>query len=173
MVSNGLDRVTVAVWVVGMEQECHARATYASGLIRQDCAHLPVDSVALAWHHSLMTKGQELTATLRKSFAMNTRTRMIRRGVNLRTEMMEAIVNACYYPGYYTEAKTAIYRNGFGAVQAYDKHVDGYRIDGTLRFRITSMSPWEFAGLLGDMVDSGVENTGTGETYFAQMRQAA
>ena len=120
-----------------------------------------------------MTKGQELTATLRRSFGMNSRTRMVRNGLNLRSEMLEAITNASYYPGYYSEAKTAIYRAGFGAVQAYGKHVDGYRIDGTLRFQITSMSPWEFAGLLGAMVDAGVENCGTGETFFHQMRSAA
>lgn len=120
-----------------------------------------------------MTKGQELTATLRKSFRINTRSRIRRDGMDLRAEMLDAIRNAVYYPGYYGEEKTATYREAIGAVQSYDKHVDGYRIDGMLRFQITSMSPWQFAGFLGEMVDAGVTNVGEGERFFQKMRTAA
>lgn len=120
-----------------------------------------------------MTKGQELAATLRKSFRINTRSRIRRDGMDLRAEMLDAIRNASYYPGYYGPEMTATYRTAIGAVQSYDKHVDGYRIDGQLRYRITSMSPWEFAGLLGHMVDAGVTNVGEGERFFQQMRAAA
>ena len=120
-----------------------------------------------------MTKGQELAATLRKSFSVGPRTRHHRDGMDLRTEMLDAIRNAVYYPGYYGPEKTAIYRTAIGSVTSYDKHVDGYRIDGMLRYRITSMSPWQFAGLLGQMVDAGVTNVGEGERFFQRMRSAA
>jgi len=120
-----------------------------------------------------MTKGQELAATLRKSFRINSRSRIRRDGMDLRSEMLDAIRNAAYYPGYYGPEKTATYREAIGAVRSYDKHVDGYRIDGMLRYRITSMSPWQFAGLLGEMVDAGVTNVGEGERFFWAMRTAA
>lgn len=120
-----------------------------------------------------MTKGQELAATLRNSFRINSRSHTYRDGMDLRTEMLDAIRNATYYPGYYSAEKTAIYREAIGAVQSYEKHVDGFRIDGVLRYRITSMSPWQFAGMLGQMVDAGVSNVGEGERYFTAMRAAA
>ena len=120
-----------------------------------------------------MTKGQELAATLRKSFHINTRSRIRRDGMDLRTEMLDAIRNAVYYPGYYSAEKTAVYSAATGALLSYDKHVAGYRIDGQLRYRITSMSPWQFAGFLGEMVDAGVTNVGEGERFFQQMRTAA
>lgn len=120
-----------------------------------------------------MTKGQELTATLRKSFRINSRSRVHRAGMDLRTEMLDAIRNAVYYPGYYGPEKTAVYSEARGALLSYDKHVDGYRIDGMLRYRITSMSPWQFAGFLGEMVDAGITNVGEGERFFAAMRAAA
>lgn len=116
-----------------------------------------------------MTQGQDLAATLRKSFRINTRSRDRRDGVSLKRDMLEAITFAATLSGYYSEEKSTTYRVGFGAVQAYGKHVDGFRIDGTLRFHITGMSPWAFAGLLGEMVDAGVENCGTGEQFFAEM----
>lgn len=120
-----------------------------------------------------MTKGQELTATLRKSFRIGTRTRICRNGLDLRAEMLDAIRNAVYYPGYYGPEKTSTYREAIGAVQSYDKHVGGYRISGVLRYQITSMSPWQFAGLLGEMVDAGVTNCGQGEVFFHQMARRA
>lgn len=39
-------------------------------------------------------------------------------------------------------------------------------------YEIEKMSPWQFAGLFADMIDAGVRNTGEGETYFRNMRQA-
>ena len=120
-----------------------------------------------------MTNGQNLTATLRSSFRINTRSRDRRDGLSIKADMLEAILNASQYAGYYSEAKTAIYREGFGAALSYGKHVDGYRVDGMVRFQIIAMSPWEFAGMLGDMVDAGVTNVGAGETYFSSMRTAA
>jgi len=120
-----------------------------------------------------MTKGQELTATLRKSFRISTRSRITGDGLDLRVEMLDAIRNAVYYPGYYGAEKTAIYSEAIGAVQSYEKHVDGYRIDGVVRYQIESMSPWQFAGFIGEMVDAGVTNCGQGELFFNGKRASA
>lgn len=39
-------------------------------------------------------------------------------------------------------------------------------------YQIEMMSPWQFAGLLGSMIDAGVTNTFEGEEFFQNMRQA-
>lgn len=124
-----------------------------------------------------MTPGQELTAELRRYFSLGTRTRRYRMRdgyrQDLHADMVEAITNAVQYPGYFSEAATAKLRPGWGAALSYGKHVGGYRIDGTLRYRIGSMTAWQFSALLGDMADAGVSCTGDGERYFAEMRRAS
>lgn len=120
------------------------------------------------------TEGQALAAELRRRFHVSPRTRQRRRDSygdtqDLRRDMTEAIHHAVTMPGYYPEATTALLRPGWGPVLAYAKHVDGYRIDGTLRMRIIALSPWEFAALLGRMADAGVTCTGDGERFFAAM----
>lgn len=120
------------------------------------------------------TAGQALTATLRRYFSVGPRTRRYRKDrygyrADLHREMIEAITNAAQYPGYYVESTNEALRAGFGAALAYGKHVDGYRIDGVLRFTIAEMGPWNFAALLGQMVDAGVETTGAGERFFSEM----
>lgn len=115
------------------------------------------------------TAGQELAEELRRYFKVGTRTRRYRKGNDLHEEMLDAIKTVAHYPGCYTERTERPLRAAFGAFLAYDKHVGGYRIDGTLRRRITEMSPYQFAALLGRMVDAGVTNTGEGERFFADM----
>ena len=127
------------------------------------------------------TAGQELAAALRRYFSIGTRTRRYRRRdgyrQDLHADMIEAITNAVQYPGYFTEATTAKLTPGWGAALSYGKHVGGYRIDGTLAYRINSMTAYQFAALLGEMADAGVACTGDGERFFADMnrrlRQAA
>ena len=120
-----------------------------------------------------MTVGQDLAVALRRYFSVGTRTRRYRPRDgyrhDLHKDMIEALHFAAQYPGYYTDATEAALRPGFGAALAYNKHVNGYRIDGTLRFTIMEMSPWQFAALLGRMVDAGVTCTGDGERFFAEM----
>jgi len=128
------------------------------------------------------TAGQELTATLRRYFSVGTRTRRFRTDSNglrcdLHRDMTEALTYAATMPGYYSERTESALKAGFGAALAYEKHVQGYRISGTLAAEINGMSAWNFAALLGQMVDAGVTNTGAGERFFAEMartiRQAA
>lgn len=120
------------------------------------------------------TAGKTLAAELRRYFHIGPRTRRYRTDRDygrrdMHREMLEAINNAVVYPGYFSEAMTSALRPGWGAVLSYGKHVDGYRIDGTLRYRITSLNSWQFAALLGNMVDAGVTCTGDGERFFAAM----
>lgn len=123
------------------------------------------------------TTGEQFTSTIRKSFRINSRTRDYRDGGSIKADMLESIRNAVFYDGYYGPERTELSRAAFGALQSYDKHIDGYRVAGELRYYITSMSPWNFAALLGEMIDAGVTNCGEGERFFSDMarrvRQAA
>lgn len=125
-----------------------------------------------------MTSGQELTAELRRYFSVGTRTRRRRKDADgcrrdLHADMIEAIRFAATQPGYYGERTKKALAPGFGTALAYEKHVKGYRIPGVLAQRINAMTAWQFAGLLGRMVDAGVTNTGEGERFFAEMSRAA
>lgn len=119
------------------------------------------------------TAGQNLTAALRRYFSIGPRTRRYRKGSDLHAEMVEAIMLAAQYPGYYCEGTQTALQAGFGTALAYEKHVGGYRISGTLAMQINAMTAYQFAGLLGQMVDAGVETTGAGERFFSEMGRAA
>lgn len=119
------------------------------------------------------TAGAVLAATLRKSFRIGTRTgrfgKVFGHRADLHLAMIEAIECATWYPGYYDPERTEILGRGYGATMAYRKHVQGHRIDAVLAFRISTMSAYQFAALLGRMVDAGVATTGDGERFFAAM----
>jgi hypothetical protein len=119
------------------------------------------------------TTGQTLAAALRANFGIGTRTRRYGQVFGQRTDlhdaMVEAIENAVQYPGYYSAEKTEILRSAWGAALSYRKHYDGYRMDSVLRLRISQLTAYQFAALLGRMVDAGVQTTGGGELFFADM----
>lgn len=115
------------------------------------------------------TAGQVLTAEIRRYFRINSRTRTTRNGQNLRAEIIDMLQLANTLPGYYSEATHVALNGTYGIYLSWMKHIDGYRIDGMLRYRLTSMTPWEFSALLGQMLDAGVTNVGEGETFFANM----
>jgi hypothetical protein len=123
------------------------------------------------------TAGQQLAAALRYYLSVGTRTRRFRKDSNgynqdLHVQMIEAIMEAAQLPGAHSQRIEDALRPGFGTALAYEKHVQGYRISGTLAAKINAMSPWQFAALLGQMVDAGVENTGQGERFFREMSHA-
>jgi hypothetical protein len=117
--------------------------------------------------------GQILVATLRQMFRIGTRTsrygKVLGHRSDLHAEMVEQIENAVTLPGYHSAEKTEILRAAWGAVLSYRKHYDGHRMDSVLRWRISEMSAYRFAALLGRMGDAGVTTTGDGEAFFAAM----
>ncbi len=119
------------------------------------------------------TAGQVLAATLRNNFRIGTRTHrygtIFGHRTDLHATMIEAVENAVQLPGYYSPEKTNILRTAWGAAMSYRKHYDGYRMNSIVRRRISEMSAYQFAALLGRMVDAGVTNTGEGERFFADM----
>jgi hypothetical protein len=115
------------------------------------------------------TAGQQLATELRAYFGIGTRTRRRRDDRNLITEMLRDLLDNGFYPGIHGPERTEILRPGFAVALAWGKHVDGYRIDGVLRAELDKLSPWQFANLLGRMVDAGVTNNGEGERFFDAM----
>lgn len=119
------------------------------------------------------TAGQILADTLRANFRIGTRTSrhgtVFGHRTDLHNDMIEAIENATWYPGYYSPEKAAILHTAWGAAMSYRKHVGGHRIDGQLAFHINSLSAYQFAALIGRMVDAGVQTTGDGERFFDAM----
>lgn len=119
-----------------------------------------------------MTTGTEFARMVRKNFGIGARTRTYRGGMNLKNEILEAIANANNYPGYYSETKTELFRPAYPVMLAYAKHVQGGRVAPMVSYEIEMMSPWQFAGLLGEMIDAGVTNAFEGEEFFRSMRQS-
>lgn len=119
-----------------------------------------------------MSAGTEFAKMVRKNFGISARTRTYRGGMNMKNEILEAIANANNYPGYYSEAKTELFRPAFPVMLAYAKHVQGGRVDPMVAYQIEMMSPWQFAGLLGEMIDAGITNNFEGEIFFQNMRQS-
>ena len=80
--------------------------------------------------------------------------------------MLDAIRNSVQYPGYYNEATTEALRPGYGVALSWDKHVTGGRVMPLLAYRLSQMTPYQFAAYLGRMVDAGITNVGEAETFF-------
>lgn len=125
------------------------------------------------------TNGQQLADALRKVMHIGPRTRKLRKNPfggshkeNLIEAILEAVITSNRYPGCYAEATTKALSHGWSAVTSWNKHVEGYRIDGAQRAYLTSLSPWQFTALLGQMVDAGIANVGEGERWFAERRSA-
>jgi len=119
-----------------------------------------------------MSVGTEFAEMVRKNLKMNGRTRNNRGGHNLKRDIIEAIANAVFYPGYYNEERTALYRAAYPVYCSYTKHVMGSRVAPMVAYEIEMMTPYQFAGFLGEMIDAGVTTAFEGEIFFQNMRKA-
>jgi hypothetical protein len=117
----------------------------------------------------MTTPGAAVTEELRRYFSVGPRTRRYREHQDLHRAMIEALHLAATTPGYYVERTHTALAPGFASALAYQKHVAGYRVSGKLAQRLNALSPWQFAALLGRMVDAGVTNTGEGERFFQDL----
>lgn len=120
-----------------------------------------------------MSTGTEFAQMVRKNLHMNTRTRNYRDGRSMKDRILEDIATSNNFPGYYNEERSALYRAAYPVFNAYMKHVKGFRIDGMVAYQIEKMSPWQFAGFLGEMIDAGITNSFEGEIFFQNMKAEA
>lgn len=120
------------------------------------------------------TPGEQLAAELRRYFSVGTRTRRRRRHPfghmqDLHADMIEVIETNNQYPGFFTPTMTEILRPAFAVALSYRKHYGGYRMTPGLHRYIELMSPYQFAAMLGQMLDADVTNVGEGEQFFSAM----
>lgn len=118
------------------------------------------------------TEGQQLAATLHRIKHIGPRTRQHRGHLNMRDDIIESIRLAATMPGYYSPHTQEALSIGFVAVNAWTKHVEGYRLPGEQTAELMALSPWQFTALLGEMVDAGISNTGEAERWFRARRTA-
>ncbi len=122
------------------------------------------------------TAGQALAAEIRAMYQIGARSRWNRKtGRTVRRDSMIRDLREATgeYRGIESDRRTTILDAAHTALSAYAKFIDGYRIDGVLRFQIMDRTPWEFAAFLGDMVDSGCVNMGEFETWFTTQGRIA
>lgn len=118
------------------------------------------------------TKGQIFAREMRAYLHIGARTRRFdnkkwdRDG---HLDVMQAIADATNFPGASDANRQAIFQTAFAALCSWEKHIDGYRADAVLVSHINCMTPHQFVGLIGDMIDAEITNVGEGEQFFADM----
>lgn len=120
------------------------------------------------------TAGQKFTATLTKTLHIGSRTRN-RRGVyNLREEIVETVQTAATIPGYWTAERQQAMAAGYTAINAYRKHIEGGRLDSIICWYVREgMSPYQFAKLLGRLIDTDITTVFQAEAFFSSLRAEA
>ncbi|MFH9798126.1 hypothetical protein [Streptomyces virginiae] len=119
------------------------------------------------------TKGQIFAREMRAHLHIGARTRRFAKRwiADGHRDVMQAIADANNYRGSLNAEREAIFRTAFSALCSWEKHIDGYRTDAALISHINAMTPYQFVGLIGDMIDAGISNVGEGERFFAEMRR--
>jgi hypothetical protein len=121
-----------------------------------------------------ITAGQIFARDMRKNLGIGTRTRRFNTkkfgGHDMHRTILEAIANATFESGYYSEPREAIFRTAFATYSSYEKHIHNYRASAEVVSHINALSPWQFCNLIAEMIDAGVSNVGEGERFFRQMR---
>lgn len=123
---------------------------------------------------TVQTAGQKLTATLTNTLHIGSRTRNHRGIYNLREQIVETVQTAATLPGYWTAKRQDAMATGYTAINAYRKHIEGGRVDTIVCWYVREgMSPYQFAKLLGRMVDAGITTVFEAEAFFAGLKAEA
>lgn len=117
------------------------------------------------------TKGQIFAREMRSYLHIGARTRRFAKRwiADGHRDVMQAIADANNYPGGTNAEREVAFRTAFMALCCWEKHIAGYRADAVLVSHINSMTPHQFVGLIGDMIDAEVSNVAEGELFFADM----
>lgn len=84
-------------------------------------------------------------------------------------DVINLIAEANNNSGMRNTDREAIFRTASAALRSWEKHIDGYRANATLVAHINAMTPYQFVGLVADMIDAEISNVGEGERFFADM----
>jgi hypothetical protein len=118
------------------------------------------------------TKGQIFAREMRSYLHIGARTRRFNSKKwqqDGHRDVLNLIAEANNNPGLRNADSEAIFRTASAALRSWEKHIDGYRANASLVAHINSMTPYQFVGLIGDMIDAGISNVGEGEAFFAEM----
>ncbi|MEY9839438.1 hypothetical protein [Streptacidiphilus sp. EB103A] len=125
---------------------------------------------------SRSTRGQNFAREMRSYLRIGTRSRRFQTGrwiLDGHRDVLTLIAEAHTRSGSTERRREDLFRSAFAAMCAWHKHIDGYRAHPALVLRINSMTPHQFCGLLGEMIDAGVSNNWEGEEFFAAMNRRA
>lgn len=145
------------------------------GATAQDAVYalltLTAKAERLAAQAARSTAGRNFAREMRAYLHIGARTRRFakRWTADGHRDVMQAIADANNYPGCMAAERENTFRTAFSALCSWEKHIDGGRADAVVVSHINAMTPHQFVGLIGDMIDAGITNVGEGETFFADM----
>jgi hypothetical protein len=114
-----------------------------------------------------MTAGQLFAKRACKISSVGPATRRWRDGENVVKRIIQNVLDASTMPGCYSKETENELKVAFGAVYAWMDLVDGFRTITAEQHEVYSqIGPYQFAKIIGEMVDAGVSNRGEGETFF-------
>jgi hypothetical protein len=120
------------------------------------------------------TAGQTFTASLVKTMGIGGRTRNRNRRGNVREDIIETVQTAATVPGYWTSERQRTLATGYTAINGYRNHILGGRVDSIVCWYVREgLSPYQFAKLLGRMIDADVTNAYQAELFFGSLRSEA
>lgn len=121
------------------------------------------------------TKGQIFAREMRSYLQIGPRTRRFSSKKWIEDghrDVLHLIAEANNNPGMRNADREAVFQTAYAALCSWEKHIDGYRADARLVAHINSMTPHQFCGLIGEMIDAEITNVGQGERFFADMARS-
>lgn len=119
------------------------------------------------------TKGQNFAREMRAHLHIGVRTRRFNSKKwteDGHRDVMQTIADANNLPS--GSDRDATFQAAFAALCSWEKHIFNGRADAGLVAHINKMSPYQFVGLIGQMIDAEISNVGEGEQFFADMARS-
>lgn len=119
------------------------------------------------------TQGQKFAQEMRRFLSIGARTRRDRKGGDLHRQIADWVLTAAMERGTLHPDQENAFRVGYEAACSWFKWIKLGRADYRVCEHISELSPYQFCGLLGDMIDADVQNTSLGGQYFAGLLEKA
>jgi 3-polyprenyl-4-hydroxybenzoate decarboxylase len=116
------------------------------------------------------TAGQTFTKTIRRVMQIGPSTRAHRGGKDMQKEIVERInLSVAYGWDAASPEIAAALRPAHMPAYGYAKHIRGMRVSPVTCMAVKAMTPWQFTGLLGEMIDAKVTNAYEAELFFGAL----
>lgn len=117
----------------------------------------------------MSTKGQQFAKALTSLHKVGPRTRRYRDNVDQFSMMIADVEESVIAPFAFSEQRGAALREGWTAVGAYRKHIEGGRVSGRVISAVQALTPYQFAQFLGRMIDDNVTNMQQAEVWLRKV----